>query len=363
VNIREIAKLAEVSTSTVSRVVNHIPGVQPHLAERVWKTVGKMGYFPNRHASALASGRSRVFGLITPQPANLFFPEVIQSFEHFAADHNYEVLLMFANRDGCMEVAVRRMLGRGVDGLAILSLRVEESLMDALRIRKVPAILLDAAADPLRPVSREVGAIRVRYKPGIRRAVRHLVALGHTEIAFVSGPAQLESARARQNAFQECMREIRLKIPPGFIIAGDHTLEGGMRALQQITREGKRPTAVLCSNDMTAIGLLREAYDQGIEIPEDLSVVGIDGVAFSRCTTPPLSTVEVPAIALAQYAFKTLRDMAEKRSGSSAARRHEVLTSFVPRQSTCKRKSRQPSQAAPAMGPSIGALNEFAIEP
>src|SRR6184192_3459731 len=261
-DIRQVATRARVSTATVSRTINHIPTVDPQLAKRVWRVVEELGYYPNSAARSLGSGRSRVFGLIVSEITNPFFPEIVQTFENLAVQHRYEILLTSTIYDSKrMELSVRRMIERRVDGVAILTFGMEDSLIEHLHFRKVPLVFVDVGPDLPR-----VSNISINYKNGIRQAVQHLAALRHTRIAFITGPPHLKSALARRDAFKTSMEEIGLPIAPEQIVVGDHTMEGGMRALNVISTRNC-PTAVLCSNDMTAIGLMREAYDQGINIP------------------------------------------------------------------------------------------------
>ncbi len=185
-DIREIARRAKVSTATVSRAINRVPTVDPQLAKRVWKVVEELGYYPNTQARALVSGRSRILGLI----------------------------------------AVRRMIERRVDGVAILTFGMEESLTQNLRFRKVPLVFVDVG-----PNVPGVSNIRINYLNGLRQGVQHLAALRHKRIAFVTGPTHLKSALARRAAFEEAMKEIGLEVRAEFIVVGDHTMEGGMRAL------------------------------------------------------------------------------------------------------------------------------------
>src|SRR5947208_1493367 len=197
-DIREIARRAKVSTATVSRTINRVPSVDPQLAKRVWKVVEELGYYPNTQARALVSGKSRIFGLIVSEITNPFFPEIVQSFEDIAVQHNYEILLTSTvHNPKRMELAVRRMIERRVDGVAILTFGMEESLIEDLRFRKVPLVFVDVAP----PVAR-VSNIKIDYQHGIRQAVQHVAALRHSRIAFVAGPANLKSALARRGAFE-----------------------------------------------------------------------------------------------------------------------------------------------------------------
>src|SRR5213596_2825189 len=238
-DIREIARRAKVSTATVSRTINHIPTVDAQLAKRVWKVVDELGYYPNTQARALVSGKSRIFGLVVSEITNPFFPEIVQTFENLAVQHNYEILLTSTVHDPKrMESSVRRMIERRVDGVAILTFGMEDSLIEHLRFRKVPLVFVDVGPDVP-----GISNIRINYKNGIRQAVQHLAALRHTRIAFITGPPHLKSAIARRDAFQESMKEIGLK--PTLISVGDHTVEGGMKAFGDLWQKRIVPTAVL----------------------------------------------------------------------------------------------------------------------
>jgi LacI family transcriptional regulator len=223
-DIRDIAKRAKVSTATVSRIINRNPTVDPQLAKRVWKVVNETGYYPNTQARALVSGRSRILGLIVSEITNPFFPEIVQNFENLAVANGYEILLTSTVHDPKrMALSVRRMIERRVEGVAVLTFGFEESLIEDLRYRKVPLVFVDVG-----PHVPGVSNIRIDYLSGIRQAVQHLAALRHRRIVFVTGPLHLKSAMARKAAFEHCMQEIGLKVSPE-LVAGDHTMEGGMR--------------------------------------------------------------------------------------------------------------------------------------
>jgi LacI family transcriptional regulator, galactose operon repressor len=331
-DIREIAKRAKVSTATVSRTINRVPTVDPALAKRVMKVVEDMGYYPNTAARALVSGKSRIFGLIVSEITNPFFPEIVQAFEDIAVQNHYEILLTSTVHDPKrMELAVRRMIERRVDGVAILTFGMEESLIADLRFRKVPLVFVDVG-----PQAAGITNIRVNYQEGIREAVSHLAKLGHKRIAFVAGPANLKSAMARRAAFEAAMEENGLTADQELIVTGDHKVEGGIAAMAQLAALSKRPTAILCSNDMTAVGVMREAYDRGISIPRELSVIGFDDIRLAEFTTPPLTTVRMSQKQLAEFAFQALRGEVEGPDGSANGKELELETSLILRGSTAK---------------------------
>jgi LacI family transcriptional regulator len=221
------------------------------------------------------------------------------------------------------------MIERRVDGVAILTFGMEEALLDDLRIRKVPLVFVDVGPD-----APHVSNIRIDYQHGIRQAVQHLAALRHKAIAFVAGPAQLKSAMARREAFERAMQEIGLEVTPGMIAIGDHTMEGGMRALGELMDLSASPTAVLCSNDMTAIGVMREAYDLGIVVPTDLSVVGFDDIRFSEFITPPLTTVQMSQTELARIAFNALINDVAEETPTPRKKEYRLATHLILRRST-----------------------------
>jgi DNA-binding LacI/PurR family transcriptional regulator len=331
-DIRQIAKRARVSTATVSRTINRVPTVDPLLAKRVWKAVDELGYYPNTQARALVSGKTRIFGLIVSEITNPFFPEIVQAFEDIAVQNNYEILLTSTIHDPKrMEGAVRRMLERRVEGVAILTFGMEESLLDSLRFRKVPLVFVDVG-----PAVPRVSNIKINYQRGIREAVQHLAVLRHKRVAFISGPLALKSASSRKSAFLAALEEASLDRDPRLMIEGDHTMEGGIEAFNKLLRVDPLPTAVMCSNDVTAIGVIRQAYERGISVPQQLSVIGFDDVHLAQFITPPLTTIRMSQSELAQLAFRALLSDVERESPSENGTEYVLQTNLVLRSSTAQ---------------------------
>jgi LacI family transcriptional regulator len=329
-NIREIAKRARVSTATVSRTINRHPSVQPQLAKRVWRIIEELGYFPNTQARALVSGRSRIFGLIVSEITNPFFPEIVRVFEETALQHNYEILVTSTVHDPeRMKTSVRRMLEHRVEGVAVMTFGMEESLLDDLKLRNVPLVFVDVG--PPRP---RVSNLRIDYLHGIRQAVQHLAALRHERIAFITGPLALKSALARKDAFVRSMSEIGMACDPELIIEGDHTLEGGEGAFAKLLNGRLRPTAILCSNDMTAIGVMHKCYSEKIGVPRDLSVIGFDNIHLSQYILPPLTTIEMSQTELGRLAFQALLHDVQRETPNPKGTEYVLKTSFVLRDST-----------------------------
>jgi LacI family transcriptional regulator len=300
------------------------------MAKRVWQAVEELNYFPNTQARALVSGRSRILGLIISEITNPFFPELIQQFEDVAVENGYEVLIGSTNYDPKrMFRCIRRMLERNVDGVAIMTFGIEAPVVDELAARKIPLVFVDAGPD-----SPFVRTLKVDYETGIRQGVQHLAALGHRRIAFITGPLKLHSAEARREAFVKAMREIGVTVGPESIVEGAHTLEGGMESMRILAKNKMRPTGVMCSNDMTAIGVLHELYKTNIRVPDEISVIGFDDIRIAEFTFPPLTTIQMACSDLARSAIEALRAGIEKPNDASAVREWTIPTRLIVRQTT-----------------------------
>jgi DNA-binding LacI/PurR family transcriptional regulator len=329
-SIRDVAQRAGVSIATVSRAVNGISTVAPDLAERVWSAVREVGYVPNTHARALVSGRSRLLGLVVSEITNPFFPELVQEFENVAVEQGYEVFIGSTNYDPVRtEALIRRMLQRGVDGVAIMTFGIEQELIQKLVDRAFPLVFVDSGPD-----LPNIRLLKVNYSEGIREAVQHLAALGHRSMAFISGPLHMLSAGARREAFIKAMAELGLRVPPEHLVEGTHTMEGGIKATEQFLQLPELPTAIVCSNDMTAIGVLHGLHRTTHEVPRDVSVIGFDDIHLAQFVLPPLTTVQMSCKHLAAAAVQALRAGIEPDNPVAKQSEWPIPTHLVVRQST-----------------------------
>lgn len=331
-DIRTVASLAKVSIATVSRTINGSPAVSDRLSKRVWQAIEQLNYFPNTHARSLVSGRSRILGIIVENITNPFFPELIQSFEEIAVAHGYEILVSSSNSDpAILTTCVRRMLERKVEGVAVLTFGEEEPVLSQLVNNDIPMVLAEFKLE-----QSKTSTILLDYTTGIQAAVRHLADLGHSRIAFFAGPRKLHSAVTRENDFRAAMKSAKLSVQKQWVIECDHTLKGGVAGFGKLQALRSQPTAILCSNDMTAIGVLRAAYMAGLRVPQDLSVIGLDDIDFAEFTLPPLTTIRLSRTELAKAAFEALRLQAEDPKNPKIQREFLVSTSLVVRGSTGK---------------------------
>ena len=301
-DIQEVARLANVSTATVSRVLNGSPNVRPATSAHVQKVIEDLNYVPNTSARYLRAGRTKLFGLIVSDIKNPFFPDLIDGFEALARKQGIDVIFTHSNYDPQQfEQCLRRLLDRNVDGIAVMTSEVELHALERVHKSNVPLVLLNQA-----DLESKFNNIRVDYSKGFQQAVHHLKKLRHRRIAFISGPQLFSSARRRRTAFLEAMKHCGLRVLDSTIYEGDMHVEGGSTAMQKLMLASPRPTAVIASNDLMAIGALQAAHAAGLRVPEDISIVGFDDLPFSTMVMPPLTTITLSRQEIAARAFSVL---------------------------------------------------------
>ncbi|MEZ2346895.1 LacI family DNA-binding transcriptional regulator [Terriglobus sp. RCC_193] len=321
-DIRTVATAAGVSVATVSRVMNKVPTVDAQLSKKVWEAVQRLGYVPNTQARALVSGRSRLLGVIISDITNPFFPELIQGFEDKAIDVGYEALIGSTNYDlQRMEQCVQRMLERQVEGVAVMTFGIEQPILERLSSEGIPMVFIDVA-----PRKKNISIIHVNYDQGIREAVQHLAALGHRRIGYITGPHLLHSANARLDAFLSAAERVGIRVPESCIFHGDHTSEGGSRGVEHLLSIKQPPTAIMCSNDVSALGAMHAISRAGLSIPDDISLIGFDDIKLTEYVLPPLTTIRMSGRDIAASAVYALLN-----PGTAPK---QVETSLIVRQTT-----------------------------
>jgi DNA-binding LacI/PurR family transcriptional regulator len=328
-DILQVAKRAGVSPATVSRVTNGRSTVDKQLAKKVWQAIEELGYTPNPQARALVSGRSRVLGLLISEITNPFFPELIQSFEDIAGENDFEVMVGSTNYNkDRAKVFIRRLAQRRVEGVAVMTFRAESHLLDELIAQDIPLVSVDVSINAPRSLILEVD-----YAHGINQAVQHLAVLGHRCMGFASGPMPHLTNLRRKDAFLQAVKRIGLAPKAAPVFLGDHTFEGGTQAALYFLRLKVRPTAILCSNDMMAVGVLRVLAERGIGVPSEMSVLGFDDIHLAEFANPPLSTVRMSRLDLARAAFRGLTQLREEEI-SASREPIRIETCLIVRQST-----------------------------
>lgn len=315
-SLEEVAKRSGVSTATVSRVLNGVDVVKDSTRVRVMKAVAELRYHPNLHARSLAGGRSRTIGVIVSNLDNPFFLDVYRAVESDCHAQGYEVLVAnTAYSSEQLASSLRLMLGRRVAGLALIVSEMEDAIIGELTESELPIVFYDVGT-----AGGNITKIRVDYRKGMERVVEYLAALGHQELAFIGHHAVLGPIDERRRALVDT---VRVACPNGRvrIVADSDSLEGGAQAIVELLSTGPMPTAIICVNDLMAVGVLKELRERGIRVPEDISVTGFDNIKLSEFCFPPLTTVHIPRDRIGHTLFTSLAP----DSGSAHTRGKEIV--------------------------------------
>jgi LacI family transcriptional regulator len=297
----------------------------------VQKVIDEVGYRPNHQARALARGTSRTVGLIVSELSggNPFFSEIILYFERIAVEHGYEVLISFADTQthpDHVAACVTRMKERRVDGIAVLTFGMERSL----RGFPIDLPMIYAGSDEELP---DVRNVRIDYLAGMREAVRHLVGFGHQRVGYLSGQLSWSSMSTRYAAFRKALKAGGIAFDKDLVVECEHTWDGGALGIAHLLNLPKPPTAVLCCNDVAAIGAMKTLSMRGIQTGKDMALIGFDDLTICRYTQPSLSTVHFSPEELTGLAFRALLE--EIQEGDKKRSQYEYKTRFVLRESTC----------------------------
>jgi len=322
----DVAKLAGVSSATVSRVLSKSPYISVSTVDRVLAAVKELGYYPNVHARRLASGKSDLFGLVISEIANPFFPEVIRGFQSAAWDRGADVLLLNTEYSKTRtDSVIKKLIESDVRGAAIMTSSLGEEVIKPLTDAGIGVVFSNMVR-----VKRLVSNIKIDYKPGIVEAIEHLVSLGHSQFAVIAGPEHNRTAKMIKQALISALRRHGLNPDP--VTFATYHLDAGTAAVQAILSAKITPTAILCGSDLIAMGVLVALEEAGIDVARDMSVVGIDDISFAFLTRPPMTTIRVPREQLGVTAFNALDKMMKRKTQKGTD--YEMETELVIRKST-----------------------------
>ena len=325
--LEEIARLAGVSRSTVSRVVNDHPSVRPAVRERVQRIIAETGFQPNAAARSLASQRAYMVGLVIPRTVHTvftdpYFPRLTQGVAQACNEHDYTLSLFIENDD--IKLFPRLSRTGLMDGVVVQASSVDDGLIPKLLATGLPLVVAG------RPSQAEgVSFVDVDNVKGSFSAVTHLVRLGHTAVATITGPLNTNVGADRLAGYRRALQERGVPVDEALIAAGDFTEQGGYYAMRRLLAQ--RPTAVFAASDVMARGAIRAIAEAGLAVPRDVAVVGYDDLPPATMTSPLLTTVRQPIRRLGAKAVETLLDVIA--FGAEPARRIIFDTELVIRES------------------------------
>jgi len=327
-DICDIAKLAGVSSATVSRVINGMNNVKPSTADGVHRAIAEAKFYPNNNATTLKRGKSLTYGLIIPDITNPFFPEFIRNFEHIMVERNRDMLMATtAFHASRVQQSIRRMLIRRVDGVALLASEIETEPIEALIHNRVPLVSMDR-----RLTGPGLSDVLIDYSSGMDEAIKHLKKLKHRRIGYIGGSVGPTISDHRRSAFIEAMKNNGLKAELELIRPGNYRMQGGESAMAELLSVKPHSTAVLAANDLTAIGALRVTQNRSLTVPQDISIIGFDDIDLADILQPPLTTLRLSRSALATTFFKALEAL--QAEPHSSGRQYSAETKLVIRGST-----------------------------
>jgi DNA-binding LacI/PurR family transcriptional regulator len=310
--IADVAALAGVSRSTVSFVLNGRPGVAPATQERVRAAAARLDWKPSRTAQALSTGRARAVGLVLTREPELigldpFYPAFIAGVESVISQSGDGLMLQMSRPEDEIDTYRRLAADRRVDGVLLTDLRFDDPRPGLLGELGLPAVAVGG-----RESSAELATVTLDDQPVVANAVRHLVELGHRNIAYVAGPEEYWHARRRRRTWARALTEAGL--PQGPVMPGGFTAPGGAHATKALLSLAEPPTAIVYANDLSATAGMAVAQGLGLRLPEDLSVVGFDDVPLASWTRPSLTTCRADATGWGRAAARTLKELIEHGS-------------------------------------------------
>lgn len=272
------------------------------------RAVAALNYHPNLHARSLAAGKSQTIGIVVSNMENPFFFDIVAQLEFEAHSRGYEIVVANTNYTAEQLVkSTRSMIGRRVVGLAAIVSEIEPGFVEELVSSKLPIVFYDVGAP-----KRNITNIRLNYRKGMEKVAEYLHVLGHrNRIAWVGHHLEFPPLYERRNALLDAFKQLAPEAEVRTFIGDDH-LEGGWRVTREMLYTGFRPTAIVCANDFMAVGVLRALREEGLSVPQDVSVTGVDNIRLSEFCYPALTTVHVPRDRIGHMAFEKLTSRIDK---------------------------------------------------
>jgi LacI family repressor for deo operon, udp, cdd, tsx, nupC, and nupG len=353
VSIKDIARAADVSHSTVSRALSDSPLVSVETKERIQRLAHEMGYSPDAQARSLVMGRTQTIGVVVTTITDPFIAEIVQAIETTARDRGYSVILAISRSEPEREIAAVEMLqSKRVDGVIVASSRVGALYQEHLDRWGVPVVLINSHRRQSGPY---IFSINVDNRHGAHLATEHLLHLGHRRVAYVTGAPDHSDDAERQAGYRRALTEAGIPHDPSLVVLGTGRVGGGKRALPVLRALAEPPTAVFCYNDMTAIGLMRAARKAGVSIPQKLAVVGFDDIPFASFVNPPLTTIAQPKPKMGKKAVQMVLSLIGDEQGAEQGVANVVVRGkLVVRASSGRGCSRDSGKSAPVRMSSDG---------
>jgi len=301
--MKDVARLAGVSTSTVSHVINKNRFVSQSIAEKVNAAVEQLNYAPSALARSLKLNQTRTIGMLLTASSNPFYSEVVRGVERSCYERGYSLILCNTDNDAeRMNRSLETLLQKRVDGLLIMCTENHRPSKDAIsRYPSLPIVMMDWS-----PFEGPIDVIQDNALLGGEMATNYLIRHGYTRIACITGPLDKTTAQERLNGYRQAMKKAGLEILPGYEVSSDFEFGGGLVAMEQLLMLSEPPHAIFAGNDAMAVGVYQALYQRGLRVPDDIAVMGYDDIQLAQYMMPPLTTIHQPKDSLGELAVDAL---------------------------------------------------------
>lgn len=317
ISINDIAKYAGVSKSTVSRILNDKGKFSKDTRDKVLQIVKKLNYSPSMVARSLRNRTTKAVGLLLPDIVNPFFPEIMKGVEHVASENGYVVILCSSNEDSEKEFMYFHMFeNRWIDGIIYSGVTGTEEETRNIRLileQEIPVVLMDREIEDYFASVVMIDNERAAYD-----ATTYCLELGHKRIGFIAAPLKVKIFAKRLEGYRRALQKYGIEFDPSLVVEEDLTIKSGSKAAKQLVARRDPPTAIFASNDLMAIGAMKEIQGEGLRVPESISIVGFDDIPTASLVTPALTTIAQPKYEMGVEAMNLLIRMIEKKGASKS---------------------------------------------
>lgn len=323
VTIYDVAREANVSMATVSRVVNGNPNVKPATRKKVLQTIERLGYRPNAVARGLASKKTTTVGVIIPDISSIFFSELARGIDDIANMYKYNIILSNSDQNIDKEIKlINTMLEKQVDGIVFMGGKVTEEHVNQFKTSPVP-VALAATVDP----TQSIPSVNIDYEQAAYEATRLLIKEGDIHPAFISGIEETAVNELKYKGFERAVTEANQSINEDLIIRGDYTYGSGIEAAQQLLELQQKPSEIFVASDEMALGVIHAIQDKGFSIPNDIEVFGFDNTRLATMVRPTLSTIVQPMYDIGAVAMRLLTKFMNKENveDSNVILPHQII--------------------------------------
>ncbi|WP_281944235.1 MULTISPECIES: catabolite control protein A [Paenibacillus] len=322
VTIYDVAREAGVSMATVSRVVNNNPNVKPQTRKKVFEAIERLGYRPNAVARGLASKKTTTVGVVIPDISNSIFSEVARGIEDIANMYHYNIILSNADKKKEKEIRViNTLLEKQVDGLLFMGGAITEEHIQAFKTSSVPVVLC-ATADE----QRTIPSVDIDHEKAAFDAVNVLLENGHRDIAMISGTLQdPANGYARYQGYKKALEAANIPVREELVRIGNYRYESGLEVTKYFLELDNRPTAIFAATDEMAIGAIHTLQDNGLKVPEDMSVISVDNIRMASMVRPLLTTVAQPMYDIGAVAMRLLTKLMNKETKDASELSQVIL--------------------------------------